>query len=170
MINATHAILQPLINQYGSFALFGLLAFGIIGLPIPDETLLLICGFLAAKGKLPLSSVLSAAILGSCCGISVSYFIGRFLGIKAVPKFGKYVGINQAKMEKAHDWFAHFGKYLLLIGYFIPGIRHFTGLTAGTAKLEYPSFAIFAYIGAIIWSLVFVLTGYFFGNHWQSSI
>ena len=47
------------------------------------------------------------------------------------------------------------------------GVRHFTGLCAGTTKLEYKTFAFFAYTGASLWALLFTLTGYFFFNQWH---
>lgn len=167
MIVEAQNTMHQLIVHYGSFALFGLLAFGIIGLPVPDETLLLATGFMAAKGELSLTAIIIAAILGSSIGITVSYLIGRFLGGKPILYFGKYVGITEAKLNKAHDWFEKLGKYLLFIGYFIPGVRHFTGICAGTTKLEYKTFALFAYAGATIWALIFTLSGYFFFNQWH---
>ena len=157
MILEAHNTMHLLITQYGSFALFSLLAFGIIGLPIPDETLLLATGFMAAKGELSLAAALIAAMLGSCIGITVSYALGRYLGTPAVLKFGKYFGMTEAKLHKGHDWFERMGKYLLFVGYFIPGVRHFTGICAGTTELEYKTFAIFAYAGAIAFTTSFIL-------------
>ncbi len=68
----THS--QPLLN-YGSIALFFLLALGIIALPIPDETLLITAGFLINQAKLPLGFTFLAAYAGAICGISLSYVI-----------------------------------------------------------------------------------------------
>lgn len=167
MIDLVHIHLPNLLHRYGSLGLFFFLALGILGLPIPDETLLLISGFLAAEGHLSFLGILIAAYSGSCIGITLSYAIGRFVGHTAILYFGKYLGITPEKLDKAHTWFQEFGKYLLFIGYFIPGVRHLTGITAGTAELEYPSFALFAYLGAITWSSTFIYIGYFFFSGWQ---
>jgi len=155
---------SQLIHHYGSFGLFFLLAIGIIGLPVPDETLLLLAGFLAAKGKITLFGIIFAAFSGSICGISLSYFLGRTLGYHASHRYGKYIGFTQAKLKRTHDWFEKYGKWLLLFGYYIPGVRHLTGLVAGTTKLDYRIFALFAYTGAICWSSTFLIIGYFFYN------
>lgn len=162
-----HLHLTQLISQYGSFALFGLLAFGIIGLPIPDETLLIFSGVLIARGNLSPIATCIAAVSGSMIGITVSFILGRTLGYSVIHRFGKYVGITDKKLDYAHNWFERFGKWLIFIGYFIPGVRHFTGLSAGVAKLEYLVFAIFAYSGALVWSLLFIGIGYFFFNEYQ---
>lgn len=159
--------LHQFVLQYGSFALFFLLALGIIGLPVPDETLLLICGLLAAKNQLSIIAIIIAGISGSCTGITVSYLFGRFIGHRTLLRFGKYIGLTEKKLALAHQWFEHFGKYLLFFGYFIPGVRHFTGIISGTAELSYHNFALFAYTGAIVWSCTFIIIGYFFFYAWQ---
>ena len=153
-----------LLLEYGSLMLFVLLMLGIIALPIPDETLLVFSGALIATGNLHLHSTVLAAILGSLCGISISYILGLTGGHYLVLKYGSWVGITMQRLEKAKEWFNHFGKWSLFIGYFIPGVRHFTGFTAGTAGVEYRHFALFAYSGGIIWVLTFLSIGYFFGN------
>ena len=53
-----------------------------------------------------------------------------------------------------------------MVGYFIPGVRHFTAIVAGTSKLEYREFALFAYGGAALWVSTFVFIGYHFGERW----
>lgn len=167
MIPLIHTDVSHLLHRYGSAVLFVLLALGIVGLPVPDETLLLLSGFLCAKGRLSLIAVVIAAISGSCIAITISYLLGRFVGHRAILYVGKYIGLTQEKLDAAHVWFLKFGKYLLFIGYFIPGVRHLTGIVAGTTELEYPVFAVFAYAGAIVWSLTFIFLGYFFFHELQ---
>ena len=150
--------------NYGGIVLFVLLALGIVALPIPDETLLVLAGALMSQGSLFIPTTILAALAGSICGISLSYLIGRTGGSYLVHKYGSWFGITEKRLEVAHDWFRHYGKWTLTIGYFIPGIRHFTGITAGTSSLEYPLFALFAYSGAIIWVFTFLSLGYFFGG------
>jgi membrane protein DedA with SNARE-associated domain len=161
-------IIHHILFHYGYFGIFGLLMFGIIGLPVPDETLLALCGYLATKGELHLFFVMLAAFLGSCSGITVSYAIGRSLGLSLVKKYGKYVHLTEERIERVHRWFEKFGRWLLVIGYFIPGVRHFSAMVAGSSKLSYPAFAPFAYTGALLWSSSFVLAGYFFGKEWEN--
>lgn len=150
--------------QYGGLALFFLLAIGIIALPVPEETLMVFTGILMQNGSLPLTSTIIAAFLGSVCGITTSYFLGRSLGLYFIHKYGKYLGLRETQLASVHSWFERWGKWTLLIGYFIPGIRHFTGFTAGTTYLSYKQFAIFAYTGAFFWVATFLSVGYFFGT------
>ncbi len=156
--------------QYGGWALFFLLAIGIIALPVPEETLMVFTGIVMHSGNLPIPSTMLAAYAGSICGISMSYLLGRTAGVYCLQKYGSWVGLTEQRLEKAHTWFEHYGKWTLLIGYFIPGVRHFTGLSAGTTNLEYKQFAIYAYTGAIIWVSTFLSIGYFFGSYCLSAL
>ena len=156
------------IAQYGYLAIFSLLVLGIVGLPVPDETLLTFTGYLVFRGHLsPLPAFLSA-FAGSACGITLSYILGRTFGIALIHRYGRYLRITEHHVEKAHAWFRRAGHWSLTIGYFIPGVRHFTAYAAGMSELEYPTFALFAYAGAAIWAGTFIALGYLLGERWQA--
>lgn len=154
------------LTEYGSFALFLLLALGLIALPIPEETLMILAGILISQNKINFPETIAAAYLGSICGITGSYLIGRTAGLFFLEKYGKWVGIKNHHIEKVHNWFEQYGKWTLPIGYFIPGVRHLTGLCAGVTKLNLKDFALFAFLGAFFWVSTFISIGYFFGDHW----
>lgn len=156
------------VSTYGYAAIFSLLVLGIVGLPVPDEFLLTGCGFLVYQGNLHLSPTLATAFAGSSCGITVSYLIGRTVGWKFLhSRAGRLLHVRDEHIYKVHLWFDRIGHWALLIGYFIPGVRHFTAIVAGTSKLEYRSFAVFAYAGALLWVSTFVSIGYHFGKRWE---
>ena len=156
------------ITEYGYFGLFSILVLGIVGLPIPDETLLTFAGYLAFRHRLSLDYTILVAFVGSTCGITVSYLLGRSVGLWLLHRYGPKIGITDEKMKKVLDWFDRIGKWTLPVGYFIPGVRHLTAYVAGASKLQYPIFALFAYVGGFCWSLTFILLGYFLGRHWES--
>lgn len=155
------------ISTYGYAAIFLLLMLGVVGLPVPDETLLVFCGALIARGNLHPTSAFFAAVAGSWCGITLSYVIGRTLGLGFVHRFGKYFHISEERLALVHVWFDRIGHWALLVGYFIAGVRHFTAILAGTSKLEYRSFAAYAYTGAILWVTTFLTLGYYVGENWK---
>jgi membrane protein DedA with SNARE-associated domain len=55
----------------------------------------------------------------------------------------------------------------LTIGYFVPGVRHVIAIVAGSSGLEYRTFALFAYAGALFWTGIFITAGYYLGEQWQ---
>jgi membrane protein DedA with SNARE-associated domain len=155
------------IAQYGYMAIFLLLMLGIVGLPVPDETLLTFAGYLSFKGQLLLEPTLGAAFLGSACGISLSYGLGRLVGLHVVRKLAPTLHLQPDHLSKAQLWFERWGKYTLLIGYFVPGVRHLTALVAGASNLSFTFFAPFAYLGALVWSGCFIVLGYVVGEKWS---
>lgn len=153
--------------HYGDAALFVLLMFGIAGIPIPDETLLFFCGYLIFKGRMRFDSTLLTAFAGSCCGISLSYFVGRKYGRRVIHHYGPCFHLTPARVYQVNHWFHRIGGWVLTVGYFIPGVRHFTALVAGIAHFKYPKFAFFAYFGAAIWVTTFLTLGYAAGDQWE---
>jgi membrane protein DedA with SNARE-associated domain len=152
----------PWLHQYGSLAIFFWFALGIFALPIPEESLLLLLGYLMAKGKLAILSSLIAAYVGSCCGISGSYVLGIATGHYLSQTWGRYIGLTEKRYQLAHNWFERVGKWALVIGYFIPGVRHLTGYVAGGLRLPWRYFVLFAYSGALVWVSLFIGAGYVF--------
>jgi membrane protein DedA with SNARE-associated domain len=157
------------ISQYGYIAIFGLLMFGILGLPAPDETLLVFCGYLISQNRLNPAATLLTAVSGSICGISCSYVIGRTLGLEFVHKYGCYVHLTQKRIDRVHAWFDRIGHWALFFGYYIAGVRHFTAIVAGTSCVDFRSFAAYAYSGAFVWVCTFLGIGYCFGEHWREA-
>lgn len=155
------------ISVYGYAGIFFCLVFGIIGLPIPDETLLTFTGYLIYKGQMRFLPAFLAGIAGSVSGITISYVVGRLLGPPLVHKYGKYIHFTEERLHAMHDWFHRIGHWTLTFGYFIPGVRHFTAYTAGIAETPFPEFARFAYSGALLWVSTFIGLGYYFGDHWD---
>jgi membrane protein DedA with SNARE-associated domain len=156
------------ITQYGYLAIFSLLVLGIVGLPVPDETLLTFTGYLVFQGHLSLPLALLSGFAGSACGITLSYVLGRTFGLTLIHRYGRYLRITEHHVEKAHAWFRRAGHWSLTFGYFIPGVRHITAYAAGMSELEYPPFALFAYGGAAIWVSTFVGLGYLLGDRWKA--
>lgn len=155
------------ITNYGYVGIFSLLAFGIVGLPVPDEWLLTFSGFLIFKQRLALLPAFGAAFLGSACGITVSYMLGRLFDTYILEKYGWTMHITPQRLARVRSWFERRGRWTLLAGYFIPGVRHLTGYVAGVSELRYPVFAIFAYTGAFCWAAAFIALGYFVGEEWE---
>lgn len=164
----THTVFQW-IGQYGYAAVFALLMFGIVGLPVPDETLLTFAGYLVYKHQLSLPLTLAAAYGGSISGISISYTLGRTFGLRLAQRYGFIVHLTPERLEKVHHWFGRAGRWALTGGYFVPGIRHLTAYVAGASEMNLFLFAIFAYSGAFLWASCFITLGYLLGEQWEGA-
>jgi membrane protein DedA with SNARE-associated domain len=147
------------ISQYGYPAIFFILIGGIVGVPVPDQLLLVISGYLVLTHALNLLPTLVAAILGSVVGITLSYALGRGSG-----SYLSKVPFAATRLQTARHWFERFGGWTLVFGYFIPGIRNLIGFTSGMMRLKVRHFAPYAYAGATVSSVTCVLAGYFLGE------
>ena len=147
------------LGHYGYPAIFFLLIGGIIGVPVPDQLLLVLSGYLILTKSLSAAPTLLVAVLGSICGITLSYIIGRCSG-----SYLQKTRFAADRLEKARCCFERFGSWTLIFGYFVPGIRNLIGFTSGMMRLKPRAFAPFAYLGAVVSSLTCVALGYFLGS------
>ncbi len=154
-----------LLGRYGTPVLFFAQMFGIFGVPIPDELLLTVAGALVRRGSLHPVPTIASAIGGCMSGITLSYVIGRTVGVAALRRL---VHIPPEALDRGQRWFCRFGAWLLTFGYFVPGVRHVTAIAAGSSRLSFRRFALYAYPGAALWSTVFVVAGYVAGERWRA--
>jgi membrane protein DedA with SNARE-associated domain len=161
-----HSLLLS-ITKYSYFEIFIALGLGIVGLPIPDETFMAYAGFLVFQGKLIFLYTILVAFMGTSCGITIGYVLGKRLGNPFIKKYASKMHMNPDDIREAEIFYNRYGKFALFIGYFIPGIRHFTAIFAGTSLMPYRTFALFAYTGGFIWTITLVSLGYFLGEKWR---
>ncbi|MGE5246536.1 MAG: DedA family protein [Betaproteobacteria bacterium] len=152
------------LSRYGPSVLFAAQMFGIFGVPIPDELLLTVAGALVRRQELQPVTTAAAAVGGCMTGITLSYVLGRTVGLAAIHRVAR---LHEASLQRGQRWFRRFGGWLLTFGYFVPGVRHVTAIAAGSTSLEYSRFAAYAYPGAVLWCATFLLLGYFAGDEWE---
>jgi membrane protein DedA with SNARE-associated domain len=154
-------------EQYGYWVVF----FGVMlenaGVPVPGETTLLAAGFFAALGHFNLAIVMAVACLGAVLGDNAGYFIGRKLGRATLLRYGRYVGLTPKRFSMFESFFESHGDKTILVARFITGLRVFAALLAGAAHMQWPRFALYNFLGAVLWSIAIALAGYFFGHSWH---
>ena len=156
-----------IITKYTYLGIFMALGLGILGLPIPDETLMAYAGFLVSQDKISYFYTIMVAFIGTSCGITIGYILGRTFGNPFIKRFSAKTYMNPDHVQTAENFYNRYGKFALFIGYFIPGVRHLTAIFAGTSLMPYRTFALFAYAGGLFWTITFVSFGYFLGDKWH---
>lgn len=155
------------VAQYGYLAMYGLLALGFIGVPVPDETLLVVFGGLTAEGHFDFWLALTVVYFGSLSGMLLSYGLGRGIGKPLLDKYGKWIFITPKRLATTEKWFEKYGRWSVLFGYFVPGIRQVTSYLSGVYRLPFRVYLTYAGIGAAIWCGTFLYLGHTFGHHWR---
>ena len=130
-----------------------------IGLFIPGSTIILFTGALAAKGYFDLGDLLWFAAIGAIIGDNINYFIGKKYGAKIFSK--SFWLIKPAHFIKGEEFFKKHGAKSVFIGRFIPSLKEIIPLIAGTFGMKRLSFMLWNILGAIGWTIVWVLPGYF---------
>ncbi len=160
-----HTTIAHLVESYGYWFLFVLVAIESFGIPLPGETALVTAAAYAALGRLNVGLVIAAAASGAIVGDNAGYWLGRKGGIAVVRRYGRHVGLTEAKLERAHEFFERHGAKTVFLGRFIALLRSWAAALAGVACMPYVTFTIYNALGGIIWASIFGWLGYAFGRN-----
>jgi membrane-associated protein len=132
---------------------------------LPGDSLLFAVGALAAvdsSGTLraPLASVTLGAAAGR--GNTVNYSIGRAVGPPAFS--GRYRLLKVEYLRRTEEFFRRHGALAILLSRFVPVIRTCAPFVAGIGRMPYGRFLAWNFAGGFGWVLLFVWSGYWFGN------
>jgi len=156
--------IQPFLTTHGYWIIAVIIFLENAGIPLPGETILIICGALAGQGKLDLTWVLVAAISGAILGDNAGYLIGRRFGRTLVLKYGKVFGLTEAKFEVAEQSFLKNSAWAVFFGRFVLLLRILAGPLAGIINMPWPKFFLFNALGAISWASAIGLASFYFGK------
>lgn len=161
-------VVEQLFEQFGYLVLLLGLPLDFIALPIPPgNSTLTYTGYLSYKGVLNWFIALIMAYAGSIIGVTITYSIGYKLGVPLIERYGKLLSLNSSSLDKTLNYYDKYGHKLLLIGFFIPGLRQFIGYFIGIVRIPYKTVALYAYTGLALWVIGFFSIGFVFGEQWQ---
>ena len=157
------------IQRVGYPGLFLMITLESTLVPIPSELVMPFAGLLASQGKMALPVILiinsTAALLGS----GISYWIGAAGGKPLLLRYGKYALIRAKDIETTERFFARHGKATILVGRFLPVIRHIISVPAGIARMPLVPFFTQTFIGSTIWGSILIVLGYHFGESFRAT-
>jgi membrane protein DedA with SNARE-associated domain len=159
------AQLEPVLDHYGYVAVGGFITLEDFGVPVPGETILIAAAVYAGAGRLNIVAVGLIAMLAAMVGDNIGYTVGFFGGRALVLRFGKYVALTSAGLERAEAFFARYGGAVVAGARFIEGLRQANGIVAGTVRMPWLRFVAFNALGAALWVGVWASVGYLAGGH-----
>jgi membrane protein DedA with SNARE-associated domain len=160
--------IENIVRVFGYPGVFVLITLESTLVPIPSELVMPLAGYMASKGTFSLPVILvinsGAALLGS----GLCYWIGVVGGKPFLVKYGKYFLVRQHDIEKTEAFFAKHGKKTILIGRFLPVIRHVISVPAGIARMPLRAFFLQTFLGSTIWGGALILLGHYVGSNWET--
>ena len=168
MILNFDAHLPQLVAMHANFVyviLFAVIFLEIGVLPLfflPGNPFLFVCGAVWAASALNIWLLIPALIIAAILGNLMAYWLGSTVGQAFFVDYLKWP--NQAALDKTHVFYDKHGEKGFLFCLFLPVVRTVAPLLAGITNMSFVKFARSAALGAIIWVLLCVLAGYFFGN------
>ncbi len=156
-------VIDAWFNQYSYYLLLGILFLDYVAVFFPGQTVLIYSGYLSYNDFMHWFPAIFLAFIGTTAGLTVTYMIGYTVGATFVHRWGKWIFLDEHKMQRMERWFEKQGKAFLMISCFLPGIRQFAGYFAGIVQLPFRTFAFFTFTGALLWVCCCFLLGRLFG-------
>lgn len=161
--------LQLMITNYGAwtYAILFLVIFcetGLVVTPfLPGDSLLFAVGTFAATGVLDIWYAMGLLWAAAVLGDAANYSIGNRFGHLAFTFRGRRL-IKQEHLDRTHAFYEKYGGKTIIIARFVPIVRTFAPFLAGVGKMTYFKFAVYNFVGALLWVLGLCGAGYLFGN------
>ena len=161
--------LREFTQQYGSWTYGILFAIvfcetGLVVTPIlPGDSLLFAAGYVASLGSLDIWILGALLIVAAIAGDTVNYHLGYFLGPRVLRGDARR-WLNASHLERTHRFFERYGAVTIILARFVPIVRTFAPFVAGIGAMAYRKFLVYNVIGGILWVVLFLGAGYWFGN------
>ena len=161
--------LEAVVAQYGVWVYAILFAIifvetGVVVMPfLPGDSLLFVCGAIAAIGGLSLPVLIGLLIVAAVLGDATNYAIGRHFGPR-VWSWEQSRFFNRAAFDRTHAFYERHGAITIIVARFIPFVRTFAPFVAGVAEMTYPKFALYNVVGGVLWVTSLTVLGYLVGN------
>lgn len=162
--------LNAVIQNYGvwTYLILFLIIFcetGLVVTPfLPGDSLLFATGAIAAGEVLNIFGLAILLSLAAVLGDTVNYWIGYWVGPRVFSKETNHRFFNRRYLERTHQFYEKYGGKTIILARFIPIIRTFAPFVAGVGRMSYGKFLCYNVVGGVIWIVLFLFGGYFFGN------
>lgn len=163
LLNFTHFV-----SSSGYLAVFVLSVLQSCCVPTSSELTLGFAGVLAAEGKLSLPGVIVAGVSGELIGAYLGWAIGYYGGRAFVERYGRYVLMSTADLDRAEGWYSRHERFGVLGSRLLPVIRNFVAVPAGVAEVPLVRFGVLTFVGSLVWDAAMALIGYGIGGSWRA--
>ncbi|MDO5031572.1 DedA family protein [Corynebacterium sp.] len=129
---------------------------------LPGDSLLVSAAMLHDDLRVSVWALLAVGVMAAVVGDQVGYGIGHRYGRGLFSKDARLLKLEH--LTAAEEFFRAHGPVALVLGRFVPIVRTFIPVAAGTAQMRYKDFVGWNVSGAVLWVLSMTMVGVFLGN------
>lgn len=165
--------MEHFLNHYAYLALFAVTFLSAMCIPLGAEIAIGYGGALASgqingiSHHFTLVAVILVALAGEVSGSFAGYAIGYFGGRPLVDRYGRFILVSHADLDRAEAFLDGRGEWAVLFVRFIPLLRSFISLVAGLAEMTLVKYTIMTVIGCAVWCTALASLGYSLGATWH---
>ena len=166
---AVFNVLDPetLLPALGPWVLLGIAVIifiesGVLFPFLPGDSLLVTAAILSSQLGLSPWTIAIVAVIAAIAGDQVGYLLGNRFGRRLFKPDARVLRTD--RLEVAERFFAKYGPFALVLGRFVPIVRTYVPLAAGTAALRYRRFLMWNVLGAVLWVGSLTLVGVLLGG------
>ncbi|PKP65382.1 MAG: DedA family protein [Alphaproteobacteria bacterium HGW-Alphaproteobacteria-7] len=156
-------LLLGLLDKGGYLGIFVLMILENVFPPIPSEVILGAAGVLVEQGKMNGITLWIIATAGTLAGNLFWYWLGSRWSEdqlkRVIDRWGRWLTFEWDEFTKARDIFRKYGDWIVFLLRFSPLLRTIVSLPAGLAKMKLWRFALFTFLGSLIWNGLLILGG-----------
>jgi len=154
--------LLPIFTEYGYLAVFIMLLICGFGVPIPEDVTLVTGGVIAGLGYADVNTMFAVGMAGVIIGDGMVFTIGRFQGVRVLQLKPVQRIITPERFHAAQEAFHKYGRWVMFVARFLPGLRTPVFFTAGMSKrVSFGTWLLMDGVAALISVPVWVYLGYF---------
>ncbi len=171
-------LIETIISELSRFVVTCISKFGYTGIlltmaiesaciPLPSEIIMPFAGYLVTTGQFTMLGVTLAGAVGNVIGSIVAYYAGIWGGRPFVERYGPYFLVSHHDLDIADRWFQKYGEAAVFFSRMLPVVRTFISLPAGIARMNFPRFVLFTFLGALPWCYLLAYVGLKMGERWE---
>lgn len=172
-------MIEKIISILAGFIIWGISLLGYSGIalmmaiesaciPLPSEIIMPFSGYLVSTGQFSLWGVALAGSIGCVLGSTLAYWVGYYGGRSAAEKYGKYVLVTQHDLDIADNFFRKYGNVAVFFSRLLPVVRTFISLPAGIARMNFPKFIVYTFLGSFPFCYLLAYVGKKLGDNWNT--
>ncbi len=154
------------IATWGYLGIFIFVFIGNLGVPMPEDTVLLAAGFLAGRQILELPAAFLVAVGSAVVADNFGYLLGRTGGRRLFTRFSR-TRLARRRYRHLKRFFESHGGKTVMLARFVMGLRLMAGPMAGAAGMRFWRFFAWNVLGALVWCGAMLMAGYLLGDEWE---